>query len=126
MTGWILTYVVIFCILLIGNAVFWVKHRGKLWVLLYEIASGTYLIYCVLVFLYPEILNFTTRWPLAAIPAVLAFECYYSIWGDTEDLLPDDSEQMTATELEFAKGFSVLLAAPAYIIAAKLFMNTFL
>jgi len=126
MPWWMAAYVVLFGLLLLGNAGFWIRNRGKFWILIYELVSGSYLIYAVVVFWYPWILRHTTIWSLLPIPAVIAFECYYSIWGNTEDVVPETAEKMSPSELEFAKGFSVLLSAPAYVTAAKLFLDTFL
>ena len=125
MPWWMFTYLLLFGGLLLGNAIFWLKHRGKVWILLYEVFSGFYLIFAAVALWHPEILKTTDRWPVLAVPAVIAFECYYSIWGDTEALLPADQPRLVGTELEFAKAFSVLMASPAYIAAAKLFIDTY-
>ena len=126
MPWWMITYVTLFSLLLAGNTIFWFNHRGRVSVLLYELLSGGYLIFACCAFWYPEILRYTTVWALMPIPPLLAFECYYSIWGNIDALLPGEQEEMSDSERESARVLAVVIASPAYITAAKLFLDTFL
>lgn len=125
MSWWMVAYLLLFIVVLVGNVIFWLKNHGNAWILTYELCSGIFLIYAVIALWYPVILKTTTIWPVLAVPAVLLFECYYSIWGDTEALIPAHHPRLTGIELETSKAFSILLASPAYIAAAKLFIDTF-
>ena len=124
---WLLwSYAVIFAALLLFNAYFWLSHKGKWNILFYELLSGTYLVFMVILFIYPEWQRQVTFWFIMAVPVVLGIECYLSIFGNLEEQLEVvPGPEVSTTELETARGFSVLFSAPAYIIAAKIFIDRF-
>lgn len=124
MHWFLLTYVFIFAAMLLFNAYYWLANKGKIKVLLYELFSGAYLILMILLFIYPELLKQVSIWPILLSPAVLASECYFSIWGKLDDLVPNNP-QISANEIEAARGFSVIFSSPAYIISAKMFIDKF-
>ncbi|MDD3117541.1 MAG: hypothetical protein PHQ27_00015 [Victivallales bacterium] len=127
MHGLLWFYVVVYGVLLLGNAYFWLRHHGQPGILLYELLSGTYLLFMVLLFIYPSWQQGAVMlWLTMAVPMVLGAECYLAIFGDLEKHLKTVSDhRMTGAELETARGISVLFSAPAYIIAAKVFIDRF-
>lgn len=120
----LLAYIIIFSVLLIFNSYFWVINKGKIHILLYELITGFYLIFIVCLYVYPVLIKTVGIWPILPVPAVLASECYFSVWGNLDDLIPEN-QKAGRPELEAARGFSILFSSPAYLIAAKLFIDNF-
>jgi hypothetical protein len=91
----------------------------KLVFFVYEIFSAIYMIFVMIAYWTPliiEKLNFVSIIPLIFI---LVIDIYFSIWGKVEDLglkIPG----LSAHEQETAKIISILFTSPAYIVGLLL------
>lgn len=121
----VLIYLIIFAILIVINSALWVIKHGKTWVLFYELLSGSYLIFAAVLYYTPALREGCGIWTAAAVPIVLILECVFSVCATGDQLLPDEVKASGA-ELDISRCISILFSAPAYIIAARLFIDSFL
>lgn len=122
MPWYMLLYVVLYGLLIAANSIVWIKERGSLTLLLFELFSGCYLISMIIFNYYPDLLKNIGNWPVYAVPLVLGLECYYSVWGKADEMVPD-SIKVDSQSFEAAKVISIIFGSPAYIIAGKVFID---
>jgi len=112
-------YVAVFVSILLGNSIYWIKYRGKWWMLAYELVSGSYLVAMIIIYFSDSLSTGITRWITLPTVAIIIADFYLSMWGRTDILTPDGLE-VSENEFEVARIISVIFAAPAYIIAGLL------
>ena len=116
------TYACIYLLILFSNIYYWIKYRGSLSMLLYELLSGSYMVCLIFVYFQPEL---NSRMPVIAVLPVIGvilFDFYMSVWGDVRKFAPQNL-QVEDRELEFARILSVVFAAPAYIVSCLLLID---
>ena len=120
-----LTYACIYLLILFPNIFYWIKYKGSLAILLYELLSGTYMVFLIFVYYSPDMQD---RIPAAAVfpvTGIILFDFYMSVWGDIRKFTPK-SLPVEDKELEFARIISVIFAAPAYIVSLLLLYSALL
>ena len=115
------TYACIYLLILFSNIYYWIKYKGSLAMLLYELLSGAYMVFLIFVYFSDIKDRLCVLWVLPAIGIIL-FDFYMSIWGDIRKFTPK-TLPIEDKELEFARILSVIFAAPAYIICILLLVE---
>ncbi len=115
------TYACIYLLILFSNIYYWIKYKGSLAMLLYELLSGAYMVFLIFVYFSDIKDRICVLWVLPAIGIIL-FDFYMSIWGDIRKFTPK-TLPIEDKELEFARILSVIFAAPAYIICILLLVE---
>ena len=115
------TYACIYLLILLSNIYYWIKYKGSLAMLLYELLSGAYMVFLIFVYFSDIKDRICVLWVLPAIGIIL-FDFYMSIWGDIRKFTPK-TLPIEDKELEFARILSVIFAAPAYIICILLLVE---
>ena len=113
------TYACIYLLILFSNIYYWLKYQGSLSMLLYELLSGSYMVFLIVVYFSPEL---SSRMPVIAVLPVIGviiFDFYISVWADIRKFAPKKLP-VENHELEFARILSVIFAAPAYIVSILL------
>lgn len=118
-------YINVFAAIVLVNAIFWMQIKQKRMMILYQLTSGFYLVYLMISFWDTEMLEELSLYNIPAVFAVFAADLYISLWVkkkvDILRLLPELDEEVADiarqfSVIEIAKGFSLLLNAPAYVI----------
>ncbi len=122
MPWYMFLYAALYSIILIANSIVWIKEKGNWFLLVFELFSGIFLISMIVINYYPVLLKNIGPWPVYAVPLVLGMECYYSVWGKADDMVPENIK-VDAKSFEAAKVISILFGSPAYIIAGKVFID---
>lgn len=117
-----LTYACIYLLILLSNIYYWIKYKGSLPVLLYELLSGTYMVCLIFIYFSPEIQDNIPALAVFPVTGIILFDFYMSIWGDIRKFTPK-SLPVEDKELEFARIISVIFAAPAYIVSLLLLIE---
>jgi len=115
------TYACIYLLILLSNIYYWIKYKGSLAMLLYELLSGAYMVFLIFVYFSDIKDRICVLWVLPAIGIIL-FDFYMSIWGDIRKFTPKELP-IEDKELEFARILSVIFAAPAYIVCILLLIE---
>lgn len=124
MPFYIQAYVLIFAFILCVNAGLWFKNKGKSLLFVYELLSGLTMIVLILAYWAAEIREYIGPMTVISYAAIICFDFYFSVLASPKDLSVILPEAVTA-DIEYGKAFSILFAAPAYIIAFMLFKDIF-
>jgi hypothetical protein len=108
------TYAAVFATVLIANSFIWIKLKNKWGLLIYEFFSGSCLVAAVVIYFTEFLRQGINKWFTLLIIPIIVTDIYMSVWMDAEKLRPENIE-INEKELEFAKIFSIIFAAPAYI-----------
>ena len=117
------TYACIYLFILFSNIYYWIKYKGSLAMLLYELLSGAYMVFLIFVYFSPDIKEQISVPAVLPVIGVIMFDFYMSIWGDIRKFTPK-SLPVGDKELEFARILSVIFAAPAYIVCLLLLIDS--
>ena len=117
-----LTYACIYLLILFSNIYYWIRYKGSLAMLLYELLSGTYMVSLIFVYFSPALQNCIPASAVFPAVGIILFDFYMSIWGDIRKFAPK-SLPVEDRELEFARIISVIFAAPAYIACILLLIE---
>ena len=114
-------YLSIYAILIIANSIYCLYGKAPLkgWMLVYEILSGSLIIFMAAAYLNPHLKMWTNLGCVIAFIIVIILDMRFTIWGTPKDLGLDDIE-LAETEIDAAKGLSLLFASPAYILGLLL------
>jgi hypothetical protein len=116
------TYACIYLLILLSNIYYWIKYKGSLAMLLYELLSGVYMAFLIFIYFYPDIKDrISVIWVLP-VTGIILFDFYMSIWGDIRKFTPR-ALPVKDDELEFARILSVIFAGPAYIVCILLLIE---
>ncbi|OGV52986.1 MAG: hypothetical protein A2X49_10925 [Lentisphaerae bacterium GWF2_52_8] len=119
MPWYIQAYALGFAVMLLMNSYYCAKLKCRPFLLGYELCSGAYMLMFMFAYWNPMLRERLCLYNILPFILILCLDIYFSTWGDIRELgavLPETSKE----ELEFAKAFSVLLASPAYVVAALL------
>ena len=116
------TYACIYLLILFSNIYYWIKYKGSLAMLLYELLSGAYMVFLIFVYFSPDIKDRISALCVFPAAGIILFDFYMSIWGDIRKFAPK-SPPIEDRELEFARIISVIFAAPAYIACSLLLLE---
>lgn len=120
---WVMyVYAAIYSSTLLFNLYYWLKHRGKMWIFLYELLSGAYMVFLILAYFNYTLRASLTLWTLLPAVVITGIDFYMSLWGDLAKLTPEGVE-LNKTEIELARCVSVIFASPCYIIAFILLVD---
>jgi hypothetical protein len=120
----IYTYLIIFTIILIGNTMFCIKFHTKLWMVLYELLAGVYLIAVTLVYHYGSMKERINIWMALPIVLVIAVDFYFSVLDKGQSIKPKDLDiEVSDSEMELGTITSVIFAAPAYVSGSMLLIE---
>ncbi len=114
MPWWMQVYTILFIIVLISNLIFQLKHKTKKFILLYEFFSAGYMVFLIYAYWTPTLLHNFSILNLIALPFVIGFDFYLTMWGN-EEQLGINIHGMSKNEFEAAKTVSIVFASPAYI-----------
>lgn len=117
-----LTYTCIYLLILFSNIYYWIKYKGNLAILLYELLSGTYMACLIFIYFSPEIKDNISALAVFPVTGIILFDFYMSVWGDIRKFTPK-SLPVEDKELEFARIVSVIFAAPAYVVSLLLLIE---
>ncbi|MFA6104481.1 MAG: hypothetical protein WCV67_17785 [Victivallaceae bacterium] len=117
------SYACIYLLILFSNIYYWIKYKGSLAMLLYELLSGAYMVFLIFVYFSPDIKEQISVPAVLPVIGVIMFDFYMSIWGDIRKFTPK-SLPVEDKELEFARILSVIFAAPAYIVCLLLLIDS--
>jgi hypothetical protein len=117
-----LTYACIYLLILFSNIFYWIKYKGSLAILLYELLSGTYMVFLIFVYFSPDMQDRIPASAVFPVTGIIIFDFYMSVWGDIRKFTPK-SLPVEDKELEFARIISVIFAAPAYIVSLLLLLE---
>ena len=117
-----LTYACIYLLVLFSNIYYWIRYKGSLAILLYELLSGTYMVFLIFVYFSPDMQDRIPASAVFPVTGIILFDFYMSVWGDIRKFTPK-SLPVKDKELEFARIISVVFAAPAYIVSLLLLME---
>lgn len=117
-----LTYACIYLLILFSNIYYWIKYKGNLAILLYELLSGTYMACLIFIYFSPELQNDISALAVFPVTGIILFDFYMSVWGDIRKFTPK-SLPVEDKELEFARIVSVIFAAPAYVVSLLLLIE---
>ena len=120
-----LTYACIYLLILFSNIFYWIKYKGSLAILLYELLSGTYMVFLIFVYFSPDMQDRIPASAVFPVTGIILFDFYMSVWGDIRKFTPK-SLPVEDKELEFARIISVIFAAPAYIVSLLLLYSALL
>ena len=120
-----LTYACIYLLILFSNIFYWIKYKGSLAILLYELLSGTYMVFLIFVYFSPDMQDRIPATAVFPVTGIILFDFYMSVWGDIRKFTPK-SLPVEDKELEFARIISVIFAAPAYIVSLLLLYSALL
>jgi hypothetical protein len=124
MPFYIQAYILIFAFILCVNAGLWFKTKGKALLFAYEMISGISMMIIIAAYWVNEIKEYIGPATVISYSAIVAFDFYFSVLASPKDLSSLLPEAMTA-DIEYGKAFSILFAAPAYIIGFMLFKDIF-
>ena len=120
----IYAYLIIFTIILIGNAIFCIKFKTNLWLVLYEVLAGAYLIIATLVYNYGSLKERVNIWMALPIVAIIAVDFYFSVLDKGQTIKPKDLDiEVSDSEMELGTVTSIIFAAPAYICGSMLLID---
>ncbi len=117
-----LTYACIYLLILLANIYYWIKYKGSLTMLLYELLSGTYMVFLIFVYFSPALQDRISASAVFPAIGIILFDFYMSVWGDIRKFVPK-SLPVEDRELEFARIISVIFAAPGYIACILLLIE---
>jgi hypothetical protein len=118
----IYAYLIIFTVILIGNTIFCFKHQTNIWLVLYELLAGAYLISVTLIYHYGALKDRINIWLTVPIVIVIAIDFYFSVLDKKQNIKPKDIE-ISDSEMELGTITSVIFAAPAYVSGAMLLID---
>ncbi|MCF6177007.1 MAG: hypothetical protein L3J71_14710 [Victivallaceae bacterium] len=120
----IYAYLIIFTIILIGNTMFCIKFHTNLWMVLYELLAGVYLIAVTLVYHYGSIKERINIWMALPIILVITVDFYFSVLDRGQSIKPKDLNiEVSDSEMELGTITSVIFAAPAYVSGSMLLIE---
>ena len=117
-----LTYACIYLLILFSNIFYWIKYKGSLAILLYELLSGTYMVFLIFVYFSPDMQDRIPESAVFPVTGIILFDFYMSVWGDIRKFTPK-SLPVEDKDLEFARIISVIFTAPAYIVSLLLLIE---
>jgi len=117
-----LTYACIYLLILFSNIFYWIKYKGSLAILLYELLSGTYMVFLIFVYFSPDMQDRIPASAVFPVTGIILFDFYMSVWGDIRKFTPK-SLPVEDKDLEFARIISVIFTAPAYIVSLLLLIE---
>lgn len=120
---WIIIYIVFFILILLSNVYLQIKYKAKILILIYELLSTCYLLFLILGYWVPKIMNIVTFYNIIPFAIILIIDFYFSLWGKPEDIGMVKDFEISKKEMEQAKTASLILASPAYIISFLALMN---
>lgn len=115
-------YITVYILLMASNMGFWLYLKGKLWVVLLDLASSLILITSMIAYYHKPLKDMLGLWHAILVTVVIGIEFYISVWKNPKDLgieipVPDDIEE---SSMEFSKALGLIFNAPAYIISGLL------
>ena len=118
MPWYIQSYIILFALLLLANIYHWIKGRGKLLIMIYELLSGLAVMALTAAYWMPAIMERLSAWSAIAFAAIIISDIVFSFRAGRADFGPEIAEGMSDKEFETAKTLSILFAAPGYICGA--------
>jgi len=120
MPWWVIAYLAIFSFFVLANIFYWLSIRGKWWIIVYDIATGTYLMGMMVAYWLPEVSSALNAIHIPIFAVVLFSEFYLTVFADYEELGLKLSEEFSERDLDLAKALSVIFMSPAYITGTLL------
>ena len=114
-------YLALYLLLIAANSIYCLygKAKIKVWMLVYEILSGAFIIFMAAAYWIPML----KPWPgigcAVAFLIVLLLDMRFTIAGTPQELGIEELE-MGDLEVDMIKGLSLVFAAPAYIMGMLL------
>ena len=112
-------YAVILGMLVLLNSGAWLRFKGKIWFLVYELVSMGYFIFLIFAY-YDESLNSVMPyWSLLPVIVFIGFDIWFTTRRDLKQLcpgMPDDD--LPEGTLDTAMAMAVVFNGPAYVLAA--------
>lgn len=115
-------YVLVFFISVLINSVLWVRAKTKIFLLIYEIFTASYLTAVILIYFTPGWADSINIWFCLLIIPLVITDIYMTVWGKDELICPPGFKH-TKNEMEFARVAAVIFAAPAYISGIMLLLQ---
>jgi hypothetical protein len=109
-------------LILLSNIYCWIKYKGSLAMLLYELLSGAYMVFLIFAYFSLDVKKQISVPVVLPAAGIIMFDFYMSIWGDIRKFIPK-ALPVEDRELEFARITSVSFAAPAYIVCSLLLIE---
>lgn len=120
----IYAYLIIFTIILIGNAIFCIKFKTNIWLVIYELLAGIYLIGATLVYHYGSMKEHISIWLALPIILVIAVDFYFSVLDKGQSIKPKKLDiEVSDSEMELGTVTSIIFAAPAYVSGSMLLID---
>lgn len=112
---WIQIYILIFSIMFITNIIHQIKNKIRFLLLLYEVLSAVYLISLLFVYWVPYISSMLNLFIIIPLIFVIGTDiCLTS--DDNLKKFGLTAPNITHKEFEIVKAFSLIFAAPCYIV----------
>ncbi len=115
-------YVLVFFISVLINSVLWVRAKTKIFLLIYEIFTASYLTAVILIYFTPGWADSINIWFCLLIIPLVITDIYMTVWGKDELICPPGFKHKK-NEMEFARVAAVIFAAPAYISGIMLLLQ---
>jgi hypothetical protein len=115
MPWWMDLYFLLFIIILTSNTYFYIKHKAKKKILVYEIFSTLYLLFLTLSYWHPAWIDRLAVANITIFSIIICVDFYFSIWGEMENIGMTNLPKMSAKDIQNAKAVSLIIASPAYI-----------
>lgn len=127
MSYFIYTYLIIFSLILLGNTIFCFKHHTALWLVLYELLAGLYLLAVTVVYNYGNLKERINIWLTVPIIIVIATDFYFSVLDKQQKIRPKNIDlEFSESDMEMGTITSIIFAAPAYVSGALLLIDKLL
>lgn len=114
-------YLSIYALLIIANGIYSLYGKSPLkgWMLLYEIASGAFIIFMAAAFWSPTLKTWPGLGCVVALLFVILLDMRFTISGTPQELGIEEAE-LSEMEVDAVKGLSLAFAAPAYLMGMLL------
>ena len=112
-------YMMLFIALFVSNLIFHIRYQMKLVFFIYEIFSAVYMIFVMIAYWTPLIIERLNLLSILPLVLILVVDIYFSIWGKVESLGLKNTG-LSTHEQETAKLISILFTSPAYIVGLLL------
>lgn len=115
MPWWMITYVVVFGLLVFINLCYLVTLKCKILVILYELFAGIFLLGMIFAYWQEQLQQHLSFLIVPVFILILITDMRMTIFRDFDELGVELPEEMSEEEMEIAGALSLIFAAPAYI-----------
>lgn len=113
---WMQIYIICYLFILVLNVVFWIKTKGKLLILAFELLAGVFLICLSYAYWDAELMQYFDICSIPAVIMIFLVDIYISVYAKKDDFGIKD-EEFSQDEVDFAKMTSVVFASPFYVVS---------